>query len=89
MATINGVAPRSQHEATAAIRRIRDAGDAVYSAKQGRMTDALAAANEDLRATVQAASDVGVSWQTIGDVLGLRRGAAYQRFRRRSTGSRC
>jgi hypothetical protein len=89
MTTINGVAPRSQHEAAAAIRRIRDAADAVYSAKQGPMTGALAVANEDLRATVQAARDVGVSWQTIGNALGLRRGAAYQRFRHRSTGSRC
>jgi hypothetical protein len=25
-----------------------------------------------------------MSWQTIGDALGIRRGAAYQRFRRRS-----
>lgn len=81
METINDVPPRLRDDA-AAIQRIRAAGDAEYSAKQSRMTEAIAAAKEELCATVQAANDGGVSWQTIGDALGLRRGAAYQRFRR-------
>jgi hypothetical protein len=46
-------------------------------------TDGVWAAERTLAAAVLAASDHGLSWQTIGDALGMRRGAAYQRFRRR------
>lgn len=40
------------------------------------------AAKEQLARAVEAARGLGMSWQTIGDALGMRRGAAYQRFRR-------
>ena len=68
----------------AAIREIADAATAVDSAKRSLDGDAVARAKEDLRATVVSANDYGMSWQTIGDALGIRRGSAYQRFRRRS-----
>jgi hypothetical protein len=43
----------------------------------------VAQAEHQLQTAVHVASDNGVSWQTIGDALGIRRGNAYQRFRRR------
>ena len=67
-----------------AIREITDAATAVDSAKRSMDGNAVALAKEDLRATVVLANDYGTSWQTIGDALGIRRGSAYQRFRRRS-----
>ena len=67
-----------------AIREITDAATAVDLAKRSLDGSAVARAKEDLRATVVSANEYGVSWQTIGDALGIRRGSAYQRFRRRS-----
>lgn len=52
------------------------------SAKRGQAEHAIVKAQRDLREVVQAANDSGVSWQSIGEILGIRRGAAYQRFRR-------
>lgn len=40
----------------------------------------LAAAEKDLRASVQRARDEGATWQEIGDALGITRQAAQQRF---------
>ena len=64
------------------IQRIIAAADAANSAKQCRTDDTLSAAENELRSVIQEANDRGISWQSIGDALGLRRGAAYQRFRR-------
>lgn len=64
-------------------QRIIAAADAVNSAKRTRCADRIWDAEAALRAVVQAANDAGMSWQTIGDMLDMRRGAAYQRFRRR------
>jgi hypothetical protein len=36
-----------------------------------------------LRAAVDAARDAGVGWMRIGDTLGIARGNAYQRYRKR------
>jgi hypothetical protein len=36
-----------------------------------------------VRAAVEAARDAGVAWGRIADALGVRRGNAYQRYRRR------
>jgi hypothetical protein len=57
----------------------------VTSAKRDQAEYAIVTARRELREVVQAANDSGVSWQSIGEILGLRRGAAYQRFRRRRT----
>ena len=38
---------------------------------------------EDIQAAVNDARDLDASWQSIGDALGIARGNAYQRFRRR------
>lgn len=45
--------------------------------------NALNIAQGDLAKAVLAANDLGVTWQMIGDTLGIARGNAYQRFRRR------
>ena len=64
--------------------RIADAADAVGVAHRRRDIDELLVAHDELCAAVQAAVyGLGVSWQSIGDVLGIRRGSAYQQFRRR------
>jgi hypothetical protein len=65
------------------VERVMHAAAAVRLAKASRDAEAVAAAERELRVVVQTACDFGVSWQTIGDVLGMRRGNAYQRFRRR------
>ena len=60
----------------------------VARARARRDGEALAAEQRELHVLVRAARDRGVSWQTIGDTLGLRRGAAYQRFRHTVTDAR-
>jgi hypothetical protein len=40
-------------------------------------------ADRQLTAAVEAARDAGVEWGKIADALDLRRGNAYQRYRRR------
>jgi anti-sigma B factor antagonist len=65
-----------------ALRRITDTSDAMSLVKD-RDSDEAIAAKSELAWAVGIARDLGVSWQTIGDALGMRRGAAYQRFRER------
>jgi len=82
MSTMNGVASQPTRTEASAVRRILDEAEAVTSAKRGHVEPAISKAQHDLRQVVQAANDSGVSWQSIGEILGIRRGAAYQRFRR-------
>jgi hypothetical protein len=70
------------HSDSMAIQRIIDAAGAVDSARHSATTQTVADTERELREVVQAA-DRGVSWQSIGDALGIRRGAAYKRFHRR------
>ena len=84
MTAMKVVASRIPQNDAAEIQRIIAAADAANSAKQCRTVDRLSVAEQELRCVVQAAHDRGISWQTIGDALGLRRGAAYERYRRRS-----
>ena len=44
----------------------------------------IAGAEEDLRLSIDAAVAAGLSWGTIGECLGMARGNAYQKYRRRS-----
>jgi hypothetical protein len=71
-----------------AIQRIIEADAVCHQAKADRTSKHIAAAECALQAAIDAATDDGVTWQTIGDALGIRRGNAYQRFRRRSRPSR-
>jgi hypothetical protein len=70
-------------DAGAAIRSISLAADACAQAKGRRDVDSTAAAELQLLNLVQAAIEGGMSWQSVGDILGLARGNAYQRYRRR------
>ena len=63
-------------------RRIVEAAIAVDTAKRQPNHRGLNGARKRLRANVLAATDSGVSWQEIGEMLGMCRGAAYKRFRR-------
>jgi anti-sigma B factor antagonist len=66
-----------------AIRRITDASELMTALGKARSGTDIDAARNELALAVGAARDLDVSWQTIGDALGMRRGAAYQRFRQR------
>ena len=66
------------------LRRLAEANDAVTAAKQRHATAAeIEAAKSALHAAAVAARDAGVGWGRIGDTLGIRRGNAYQRYRKR------
>jgi hypothetical protein len=74
----------SRRPAADGLAQIRHAADAYQSAKLQRSIDVLTVADDELRTAVRTAVyDDAVSWQSIGDALGIRRGAAYQRFRRK------
>ena len=61
---------------------IAEAGEALLAARGRRDVDAVADAKHDLQDAVDAGRDAGMTWGCIGDVLGIRRGSAYQRYRR-------
>lgn len=60
----------------------RSAQDLAEAKKQHLGSDA---AKHQLQVAVDAAREAGLDWEAIGDAIGLRRGNAYQRFRKRST----
>lgn len=61
-----------------------DSGSAALVAL--RRIVALCGTSDEVQMAVDVARDLDVSWQSIGDALGMRRGAAYQRFRNRPNG---
>ncbi|MCW2512588.1 MAG: hypothetical protein JWR11_1630 [Mycobacterium sp.] len=63
------------------LQSIRDALQRREAERGGGATPAEA--DQQVRAAVEAARDAGVEWSKIADVLGVRRGNAYQRYRRR------
>ena len=65
------------------IHEIIQAQAMLERARRQHRRDAVRAAQHQLRAAVAAASDAGVTWMQIGDVLGMARGNAYQQYRRR------
>ena len=65
------------------MRNIVDARDRVADAKRSHSTEALEDAQGTLQAAVDAARAQHVQWGEIGAVLGIARGNAYQRYRRR------
>ncbi|BBZ30124.1 hypothetical protein MMAD_44190 [Mycolicibacterium madagascariense] len=69
--------------AAAALDAVSKAGRAVSAAKRTKSRALVARANRELRDAVDAARDVGVEWGEIGTALGIARGNAYQRYRKR------
>jgi hypothetical protein len=84
--TISIKQPPSLCAAAHAVQRITDAAVAIGLTKHHPDGDSrtIAVLEGELRAAVQEATyDLGISWQEVGDVLGIRRGNAYQKFRRK------
>lgn len=53
------------------------------TAKRLKDVHSMGDAERRLRDAVDAARDAGVAWGTIGQKLGIARGNAYQRYRKR------
>jgi hypothetical protein len=81
MTKVKGIAAR--HCEGNAIQEILAAVAMVATAELLPDGDQLVEANTYLRETIRSGNDNGLSWQTIGDTLGIRRGNAYQRYRRK------
>jgi len=67
-----------------AVERITMASEAIALVAGAESDSEVLAAKHELAQAVSAARALEISWQTIGDALGMRRGAAYQRFRHRT-----
>lgn len=65
------------------LRLVTEANAELAAAQQGQTATIVCVARHRLQDAVDAARDVGVDWTQIGDVLGIPRGSAYQRFRMR------
>jgi hypothetical protein len=55
------------------------------AAKRTRSVALIDCAQRDVQSAVDAARDLGVEWGPIGSALGIARGNAYQRYRKRPT----
>lgn len=66
-------------DVAAALARVQDA-------KGRRDGSETTAAQRGLQVAVDSARDADVPWSRIGEVLGLNRGNAYQRYRHRADG---
>ena len=81
--TLGSACPTPEDARIEAIGRITNASEVLTALGKDRSEGDIAAAKTELALAVGAARDLDISWQTIGDALGMRRGAAYQRFRQR------
>ena len=70
----------------AAMIDVATAGRELAAAKQEGSVDALERAQHDLQSAVDVARELGAEWGQIGTALGITRGNAYQRFRKKSFG---
>jgi hypothetical protein len=59
------------------------ARDELEIARRGRVGSEIEAARDRIQNAVDAARSVGIGWEQIGEVLGMARGNAYQRYRHR------
>jgi hypothetical protein len=60
----------------------------VQAAKRTHSDGAIARAELQLHAAVDVARSLDVEWGRIGSALGIARGCAYQRYRKRPCGDR-
>ncbi|TPG35772.1 hypothetical protein [Mycolicibacterium hodleri] len=68
---------------TTAMRGVELAGNGLVAAKRTRSVALIARAEGELQTAVDAARDLDVEWGRIGSALGIARGNAYQRYRRK------
>jgi hypothetical protein len=66
-----------------ALHDVAEAGHWVTEAKRTNSAARIAHAERALQAAVDAARDQQVPWGEIGSALGIARGNAYQRYRKR------
>ena len=72
----------------AAMDDVATAGRELAAAKRSGPVGALDRAQRELQSAVDAARELGAGWGQIGAALGIARGNAYQRFRKKSFGWR-
>jgi hypothetical protein len=71
---------------SAALRGVALAGNWLTAAKRTRSVVVIESAQRDLQNAVDAARDLDIEWGPIGSALGIARGNAYQRYRRKPPG---
>ena len=81
MTTLKYANARSHVDDAEMMTRIIHAASMIESARAD--PELLCAAKDELDRLVLAAHDTGMTWQTLGEALGVARGTAYQRHRRR------
>ena len=70
----------------AALDDVATAGRELDAAKQAGSVGALDRAQRELQSAVDAARELGAGWGQVGAALGIARGNAYQRFRKKKFG---
>jgi hypothetical protein len=70
----------------AAMADVAAAGRKLAAAKQSGALGSLDRIQRELQSAVDAARELGAEWGQIGAALGLARGNAYQRFRKKAFG---
>jgi hypothetical protein len=73
-----------QEEQVLALREVSAAGISLQAAKRTHSVGSVECAELRLHAAVDAARDLDVEWGRIGSALGIARGCAYQRYRKRA-----
>jgi hypothetical protein len=73
-----------QEEQVRALREVSAAGASLQAAKGAHSVGSVERAELHLHAAVDAARDLDVEWGRIGSALGIARGCAYQRYRKRT-----
>jgi hypothetical protein len=73
-----------QEEQVLALREVSAAGASLQAAKHTHSVGSVERAELYLHAAVDAARDLDVEWGRIGSALGIARGCAYQRYRKRT-----
>ncbi|MCW2729444.1 MAG: hypothetical protein JWR13_260 [Mycobacterium sp.] len=68
---------------TAALHAVAVAGNGLAAAKRTRSVAAIECAQREVQNAVDAARDLDVEWGQIGSALGIARGNAYQRYRKK------
>jgi hypothetical protein len=66
------------------LHEVSAAGASLQAAKRTHSVASVAHAEGRLHAAVDAARDLDVEWGRIGSALGIARGCAYQRYRKRA-----
>jgi hypothetical protein len=73
-----------QEEQVSALREVSAAGASLQAAKRTHSVSSVARAERQLHAAVDVARDLDIEWGRIGSALGIARGCAYQRYRKRA-----